>query len=161
MKRLICTLIVLRVSLRVSAETLSFELARSRMLQNNGTFAAAREGVLQALEDADATRSLHYPFLTLNAQHIRMNDAISIDLNPIRSVILALHPQIPESAVPSFEMDVQNASFNRGSIEAKWPLFAGGRGRAYSNPANMHCRVLADSFLICSCTASMPRSIAW
>ncbi len=127
MKHLKITPIMLLLTFPAFADTLSLELARSLMLQHNGTLAAARDSVLQATEDANATKSLRYPSVQLNAMHIRMNDDVQIDLNPIRSVMLALHPQIPDSAVPSFEMDVQKASFNRGSLNVEWPLFAGGR----------------------------------
>ena len=55
-----------------------------------------------------------------------MDEPIVIDLDPIRSAMLALHPTVPSEAIPAFESQIQDDQFFKAGVEMTWPVFTGG-----------------------------------
>ena len=110
-----------------AAEPLSISAAWERLQRANESLQASRAEVDRRTAERAATRSLAQPQIELTAAQTWISDPITIDLDPIRSVILKLHPTVPAGAVPPFLLDVQNNSFLKGQATAFWPLYAGGR----------------------------------
>ncbi|MBK9966051.1 MAG: TolC family protein [Holophagales bacterium] len=88
---------------------------------------AAELEVREREAEAGAADALRWPKLEANARVTRMDGPIVIDLEPVRQVILALHPNVPAAAVPPFLLDVQDELFGRVDVRFSWPLFTGGK----------------------------------
>jgi outer membrane protein TolC len=115
---------------------LTFGDALARMRGSHGALQALDSERQQRDEERKATRSLYWPTVDTTAQYTRIDGPIDIDLNPIRKVILTLHPQVPSSMVPSFVEHVQDESFFRARISATWPVFTGGKVGAANRAAD-------------------------
>jgi outer membrane protein TolC len=113
----------------------TFSDARARMLGTHGALQAIDNERTQREEERKATRSLYWPTVDAAAQYTKIDRPIEIDLNPIRDVILTLHPQVPSSRVPSFVEHVQDDAFFRASVTATWPVFTGGKVGAANKAA--------------------------
>jgi len=86
--------------------------------------AAAREDARR--QDRAAARGRRLPIVRLNARATRIDDPIVIELDAIRSAMLALHPTVPPGAVPPFESQVQDDRFFSADVDMTWPIYAGG-----------------------------------
>lgn len=113
-----------------AAEPLTISDAWEQLRRANESLQAARAEVDRRAAERVATRSLSQPQVELSATQTWISDPISIDLDPVRAVMLKLHPTVPPGAVPPFLLDVQNNSFLKGQATAFWPLYAGGRIQA-------------------------------
>ena len=109
-----------------STPGLSFGEAVVLLERNNRSLMAAADRENARRQERSAARGLHLPTVQLDASATRMDEAISIDLNSIRSVLLALHPTIPSDAIPAFELEVQDELFYKAGVEMVWPVFTGG-----------------------------------
>lgn len=109
---------------------LSLPDAWAQLRRANESLHAARAEVDRRGAERAATRSLAQPQIDLSLTQTWISDPITIDLDPVRAVILKLHPTVPAGAVPPFLLDVQNNSFLKGQATAVWPLYTGGRIQA-------------------------------
>lgn len=108
-------------------ERLSYADALQRALGRNERILGAAAGIDRAKAERDAARGRRLPDINLSGRSTRIDDDIVIDLDPIRQVILKLHPQVPAAAIPPFRAQVQGERFNNLTLNATLPLFAGGR----------------------------------
>lgn len=124
--------LALLAGLAGSAPTAALTLpeAWTQLRRANEALQAARAEVDRRAAERSATRSLSQPQVDLSVAQTWISDPITIDLDPIRAVILKLHPTVPAGAVPPFLLGVQNNQFLKGQATAVWPLYAGGRIQA-------------------------------
>lgn len=123
-----------------SGEALTFPQALDMMVSRNESVLSAASEVEQKEYEAKATRGLNFPEVTLSGQFVRINDAIDLDLNPIRDVILALHPAVPSAAVPLFHETVQEDTFFKSQLNVTWPVYTGGKISAAQRAADAGVR---------------------
>ena len=97
------------------------------MLSANESVKAAYSETERREYEAKAAQGLYFPRITLTGRMTRIDDPIYLDLNPIRDVILALHPAVPAAAVPSFKETIQDDTFVKSQLNMVWPVFTGGR----------------------------------
>jgi outer membrane protein TolC len=110
----------------MSAEV-SLSDALTRMRSTHEALKAAGLEVREREADVGAADALLWPRLEASARFTRIDGPIVIDLDPVRKVILGLHPGVPSAAVPPFLLDVQDETFERADLRLTWPLFTGGR----------------------------------
>jgi outer membrane protein TolC len=123
-----------------SGESLTFSQALDMMVSRNESVLSAASEVEQKQYEAKATRGLNFPEVTLSGQFVRINDSIDLDLNPIRDVILALHPTVPSAAVPLFHETVQEDTFFKSQLNVTWPVYTGGKISAAQSAADAGVR---------------------
>ena len=82
---------------------LSFAEALAAARGGNEALLAARSEVLQREEERKAASGLYFPSVSIDPLYTHLGEHILLDLNPIRDVILKLHPQVPPALVPPFE----------------------------------------------------------
>ncbi|MDT8377685.1 MAG: TolC family protein [Desulfotignum sp.] len=123
-----------------SGEALTFPRALEMMVSRNESVLSAASEVEQKEYEAKATRGLNFPEVTLSGRYVRIDESIDLDLNPIRDVILALHPSVPPAAVPLFHETVQEESFFMSQLNITWPVFTGGKISAAQNAADAGIR---------------------
>lgn len=123
-------------------EDLTFAEARDRLRSKNETVTAAARFEEERRQEQSATRGLRRPRVDLGARFTRIDEPITIDLDPIRTVILQLHPTVPPAAVPPFVQPVQDEEFWKAELRLTWPLFTGGRISAANKAAGAR---LADA----------------
>lgn len=110
--------------------TLSFAEALSLAEGRNERILAADAAVDRARSDRRVAQGRRFPDVTLTGRTTRINDEIVIDLDPIRQVMLGLHPGVPSTAIPPFQARIQRQAFNNAGLSATMPVFTGGRLRA-------------------------------
>jgi outer membrane protein TolC len=140
--RLASTLLLV-CAVRLPAEEpspLSFPDALAAARGGNESILAARSEVRQREEEKKAAKGLYFPTVSFAPIYTHLNDDILLDLNPIRDVMLKLHPQVPSSLVPSFEETLFKRDELRLPLTARWPLFTGGRIRAANHAAEARVR---------------------
>lgn len=123
-----------------SGEVLTFPQALDRMVSRNESVLSAVSEVEQKEYEAKAARGLNFPEVTLSGQYVRIDESIDLDLNPIRDVMLALHPVVPPSAVPLFHETVQEDTFFMSQVNVTWPVFTGGKITAAQKAADAGIR---------------------
>lgn len=114
---------------------LTFSDAWQRVREDNPALAAARLETDRRGREQRAARSLYGPQVELVGRYTIIDEPIVIDLDPIRSALLSLHPAVPSAAIPSFVQPVQDEHFMRAQLTAVWPVYAGGRIRAAQEAA--------------------------
>jgi outer membrane protein TolC len=114
---------------------LTFAEALARMRASHESLQAVDKERAQREEERKAARSLYWPKVDASARYTRIDAPIEIDLNPIRDVVLTLHPQVPPSRIPSFVESVQDESFWRADVRATWPIYTGGKVTAANRAA--------------------------
>jgi outer membrane protein TolC len=119
---------------------LSFGDALSAARGQNESILAARAEVRQREEERKAAKGLYFPTLSFAPIYTHLNDDILLDLNPIRDVILKLHPTVPPSLVPPFQETLFKQDELRLPLTARWPLFTGGRIGAANRAAEARTR---------------------
>jgi outer membrane protein TolC len=106
---------------------LSLPEARARLRSSHEALKAAGHEVRERQAEVGSADALMWPKLEANARWTRLDGPITIDLDPVRQVILALHPNVPGAAVPPFILDVQDEQYGRADVRLTWPLFTGGK----------------------------------
>jgi outer membrane protein TolC len=106
---------------------LSLRQAHDRLRSSHELLKAAGHEVRERQAEVGAADALMWPKLEANARWTRLDGPITIDLDPVRQVILALHPNVPGAAIPPFLLDVQDEQYGRADVRLTWPLFAGGK----------------------------------
>ncbi|HYD51168.1 MAG TPA: TolC family protein [Gemmatimonadaceae bacterium] len=120
-------LLLLAVPSGAGAQALSFDQALAIARQRNERVLGAAASVERARADVAAARGRLLPEVGVAARHTRIDEAIAIDLEPIRGAMLALHPAVPPRAVPPFVARVQDDAFTTVTLNATLPVFTGGR----------------------------------
>jgi outer membrane protein TolC len=110
-----------------SAAELTFAKARERVLARNEAALAARHEETQRGEEAAAARALRWPRLEATARFTRLDQALVMDLEPVRQVILQLHPTVPSSRIPPFVQAIQDDDYWKADLRLTAPLYTGGR----------------------------------
>ncbi|MBF0233528.1 MAG: TolC family protein [Desulfamplus sp.] len=119
---------------------LTFTKALDDMLTRNESMQIARSEIGQKEYEARAARGLDFPKVTLSGRLTRINDPIYLNLNPIRDVILAMHPAVPPVMVPSFQETIQDDTFFKTQLNMIWPVYTGGKITAAKNAADAGIR---------------------
>ena len=120
-------LVLANSAVSAQAADLPFDQALKAMLSANESVKAAYSETERREYDAKAAQGLYFPKITLTGRVTRIDEPINLDLNPIREAILALHPAVPEAAVPSFKEPIQDDTFMKSQLNMIWPVFTGGR----------------------------------
>jgi outer membrane protein TolC len=123
-----------------SGEAVTFPQALEMMVSRNESVLSAASEVEQKEYEAKAARGLSFPEVTLSSQYVRIDESIDLDLNPIRDVILALHPAVPPAAVPSFHETIQEDTIFMSQLNVTWPVFTGGKITAAKKAADAGIR---------------------
>ncbi|MCE5265882.1 MAG: TolC family protein [Deltaproteobacteria bacterium] len=132
---ILASLLVLSAPASAFAVDLSFPEGLEMMQEGHEELLAAARREESRREALDAARGLYWPRIDARTRFTRMDDEITIDLNPIRQAMLKLHPTVPASVLPDFSLDVQDRSFWRSEVEMTWPIFTGGRITAANRSA--------------------------
>lgn len=122
------------------APPITYGEAVARMQASHEALQAADKETRQREEERDAARALYWPKVDASARYTRIDGPIDIDLDPIRRVILGLHPQVPASRVPAFVEHVQDDSFWLADLKAIWPIYTGGKVTAANRAAEAQVR---------------------
>jgi len=97
----------------LTAGPLSFADAWLLLQRTNPTLQAARAEVERRTAERAATRSLQQPQIDVSAAQTWIDQPLTINLDPIRDVILMLHPAVPAAAIPPFITTIQSERFFR------------------------------------------------
>ena len=119
-----------------SEPTLTFAEAWQEVREGNPALAAAHVESARRNEERKAARSLYGPQIEVLGRYSVIDDPIVLDLDPIRAAMLALHPTVPSSAIPSFVTSVQDEQFLSAQLTAVWPVYTGGRIHAAQRAAS-------------------------
>jgi outer membrane protein TolC len=130
-----CALAALLAARSAPAVELSLPAAQARVREAHEALKAAGHELRERQADVGAADALRWPRLEASARVTRIDDPVTIDLDPIRKVILGLHPSVPSAAVPPFVLDVQDDTYGRADLRLTWPLFAGGKIEAARDAA--------------------------
>ena len=118
----------------VAAGELSFDKALEILQNTNESLLAARMETRRQKEQQAAARGLYFPKVTASGRYTRIDAPIDIDLNDIRTLIATLHG-LPEAALPSFILPVQDQDFYRLAASVTWPVYTGGKITAANRAA--------------------------
>jgi len=116
-------------------EPLSFGEALELLATNNHNLRAARREEERREEEQKAARGLHWPRLEAAALVTRIDEPVVMDLDPIRDVILELHPEVPPQLVPPFESTILDDQSSRAFLSLNWPIYTGGKIKAANGAA--------------------------
>ncbi|PIV81052.1 hypothetical protein COW53_06410 [bacterium CG17_big_fil_post_rev_8_21_14_2_50_64_8] len=116
--------------------SLSFGDAVLLLEKNSRHLMAAADRENARRQERGAARGLRLPTVQLKARATRIDESIVIDLDPIRSAMLALHPTVPSAAIPPFESQIQDDQFFKAGVEMTWPIFTGGAITAANRAAD-------------------------
>ena len=130
----ICCLMLL-LPVWSQAEELSFEQAVNKVMSANESLLAAREEKSSREDERRAAYVLYLPEISLTGRWTRIDEPIVLDLDPIRSAMLTLHPMVPEQMMPHFQTTVQDETFYKAQLNVKWPVLTGGRILAVNRAA--------------------------
>ncbi len=134
-------LLILQAPPLIAADSgLTFTKALDYLLTRNESMQTARSEIGQKEYEARAARGLDLPKITLSGRLTRIDDPIYLDLNPIRDVILAMHPTVPPTMVPSFQETIQDDTFFKTQINMVWPVYTGGKITAAKKAADAGVR---------------------
>lgn len=118
------------------SDSLSYSDAVVLLETRNRQLMAAADREDSRRQERAASRGLRLPTFELNARATRIDEPIVIDLDAIRSVILALHSTVPSAAIPAFESQIQDDQFFKAGVEMTWPVFTGGAITAANRAAD-------------------------
>ncbi len=113
---------------------LSFEQAVEIARTRNAALRAAQLEEDQTRQIRLATRGLYFPKIGLSAEYVRLDDDITLDLNPIRDAMVEIETfkdpvvgQQVDALLPSFEQTIQKDTFWLINANLAWPVFTGGK----------------------------------
>lgn len=129
-----CAALPLLLSIPLVAADVSLPEAGARMRSSHEALKAAGHEIRERQAEVGAADALQWPRLEANARYTRLDGPITIDLDPVRQVILALHPGVPAAAVPPFLLPVQDEAYGRADVRLTWPLFTGERSTPRGTP---------------------------
>ncbi len=137
-----CAALPLLFAVPAVAADISLPEAGARMRSSHEALKAAGHEIRERQAEVGVADALQWPRLEANARYTRLDGPITIDLDPVRQVILALHPGVPPAAVPPFLLPVQDEAYGRADVRLTWPLFTGGKVDAARDAAGAR---LADA----------------
>ena len=147
-----CAVLALPRIASASPLDLTLPEAQARVRSAHEALKAAGHELRERQAEVGAADALRWPKLEASARVTRIDDPITFDLDPIRKVILSLHPAVPSVLVPPFTLDVQDDLYERADVRLTWPLFAGGRidaardaARAREADAGAQLRAVGDA----------------
>ena len=115
----------------VAASARGAELTVQQALEQantaNEAVLAARAGVPEKQQERAATDGLLWPRVGVSGEYVQLDDPVVLDLDPIRDVILKLHPNVPAAAVPHFRETLLDETLLRTNLHGAWPLYTGGK----------------------------------
>ena len=132
-----------------AAQTLTLRQAVDTALADNNELKSARESVKSSGYTLRSSYGNFLPHIAAEAAGTRLDSPIELDLNPVRSAIIAANAATLgaaggtpaqsaalagalNSALPDFNMQVQKQTYYQLALTAYQPLYAGGRIRAAS-----------------------------
>ncbi len=128
------------------AGDMTLDQALDSMLRGNESVLVARTEKEMRLFEQKAARSLYWPKATVTGRYTRIDDPIYLDLDPIRSAILKLHPAVPPALIPPFKETIQDKNFWTSQFNVVWPVFTGGRITAANRAADAGVRESSAGF---------------
>lgn len=130
-------LILLMVPPSIMAQDLSLSKARDIMLKNNGEYQATSYAVNKLEADKKASQGLHYPTLGITGNYFRLQDNISVNLNPQRDLLAGLLNVPDPNLLGDWRRVLQDQDFAFASANFSWPLFTGGKINAANRASNL------------------------
>jgi outer membrane protein TolC len=150
--RVAAVVVVCLAGHRAAGRDISLPEAQERVRSAHEALKAAGHELRERRAEVGAADALRWPKLEASARVTRIDDPITFDLDPIRKVILSLHPAVPAALVPPFTLEVQDDLYERADVRLTWPLFAGGRidaardaARAREADAGAQLRAVGDA----------------
>lgn len=116
-------------------DELSFEDALLQLRGENEDVRAAGAALQRAHAERGVMLSQFMPDVTLTARATRMDGPIELTLDPVRDLISDL--PIPPSFIPDFRYEIQREGFFNVTLDARMPLYTGGRLRAGVRAADL------------------------
>ncbi|UJB21958.1 MULTISPECIES: TolC family protein [Lysobacter] len=113
---------------RGGARALSFEQARSRLLQKSDALAASEANVDSKRDLQQASRSLRLPDITLDAREMKFQKSLDLSLGPLAPVLA------PFGAPGTLHLSDSDWRF-RPSLTASMPIYTGGQISAAQHAA--------------------------
>lgn len=125
--------------------SISLDEAVQLSFKQNKEIKAALEQEEAARQDLRSARGMYFPKIEAEGRYVRINDPISLDVNGIRSALIASNAATAfaatggnaaiaaavrnslESQLPSFDMRLQDQDYFNFSISAVQTIYAGGR----------------------------------
>lgn len=135
-----CCVFWLALTSAALGQELTFHQALAQVLSSNESALVVQVERDQREFEQKAARGLYLPKVTLSGRWTRIDGEITMDLNPIRDVILAMHPLVPPAMVPSFETQIQDETFFKSQLNVVWPVYTGGRITAANRAAEAGVR---------------------
>ncbi len=116
------------------ADEVSLVQAWQKVVAENDSLVAARENIMEAKYKQEAAKDLYYPEIGLSAAYVYLDDDVTLspedilESMPAGSQLAPLLQSLPPSALhgglTSTIAERQNLS---SSLQARWPIYAGGR----------------------------------
>ncbi|WP_026262972.1 TolC family protein [Chitiniphilus shinanonensis] len=119
-------LVMCLLAATAAAETLSFDAAVARLLDESDAIQAARYNMSARADEAEALKSLDLPTVSLDAQVLRYRKTIAGDAVSLDSVTVNGTPLPLNLNLPDVEAKLSQTSF-RPTITALWPFYTGGK----------------------------------
>lgn len=118
------------------ATSLTIEDAIRQALLQNDRVGGAALGVRRARAARDTARALYFPEISLSATSLQADFQTTLNLDPLRQIIVDLNPNTPPSDIAPFKFQLSRKfDVHRAQVTAKWPIFTGGRIQAANRVA--------------------------
>lgn len=132
MKRVALAMLMLGASAGPAAaqQALSFDDAVARLQSRNEKLQAAGYAVEHAQSEAGIARGRRWPTLDLNAQALRWNDPLVIELRDASISFPDLPIALPPLPLPDANLSIDQQDYRSVIATARQPLYAGGRIQA-------------------------------
>ncbi len=111
-------------------QALTFDAAVDRLQQRNEKLQAAGHAVEHAQSEAGMARGRRWPTLDLNAQALRWNDPLVIELRDASVSFPDLPIALPTLPLPDMTLSIDQQDYRSVVATARQPLYAGGRIQA-------------------------------
>ena len=138
-KFLLCLLLTLCASHSWSQE-LTLQQAYDLLLLNNGEVKASNFVVKAAEESHKATKGLRLPTLKVSGTYLHLEDDITVDLNPQRTMVSGLLGIPDPTVLGDWNITLQEKNLGYASAGLTMPIFAGGK----INAANKASKIQVD-----------------
>jgi outer membrane protein TolC len=137
MKKVMCFLVGILGS-SAQATPLEFDAAWQQVLQKNQGLAAERSGITRAEQLAEAARALYLPQIDLKGSYTRLDKPVELDLMDLNPIASNKQNPLLNSAVvqqliqglggaSAFVTPLTEQDVITSSVQALWPIYAGGR----------------------------------
>jgi Outer membrane protein len=119
------------VLLNAQESSLTVENAIKYALKNNPAIIAAAKNAEASAHGESAAKAKYLPSVDVTALGVKLDDAIYIDLNEIRSAVIGAgiisggNPSVLEQSIPSFEKKISDDMYMRVKATVTQPVFTG------------------------------------